>query len=221
METLFTDALHSVSQALQTPVIILLLFLIVVSLICLGSILIECVTERRKLRKVMPEVLALMEEKKLTTDELTQEIKGSKILNRHKGELLQILYSKNDSEETLATIAQGLLNKEMLCYQRTIELTDIVAKLGPMLGLMGTLIPLGPGIVALGNGDTATLSASLLVAFDTTVAGLVSAGIASVISTVRRRWYRDYTTMLEAMMEGTLEAIRFDKEQAEKTEVKR
>ncbi|MCD8370600.1 MAG: MotA/TolQ/ExbB proton channel family protein [Clostridiales bacterium] len=221
METLFTDALHSVSQALQTPVIILLLLLIVVSLVCLGSILFECVTERRKLRKVMPEVLTLMENKKLTTDELTQEIKGSKILNRHKGELLQILGSKNDSEETLATIAQGLLNKETLGYQRTVELTDIVAKLGPMLGLMGTLIPLRPGIVALGNGDTATLSASLLVAFDTTVAGLVSAGIASVISTVRRRWYRDYTTMLEAMMEGTLEAIRFDKEQAEKTEVKR
>lgn len=160
----------------------------------------------------MPAVLVLMEEKKLTTDELTQEIKGSKILNRHKGELLQILGSKNDSDETLATIAQGLLNKETLGYQRTVELTDIVAKLGPMLGLMGTLIPLGPGIVALGNGDTATLSASLLVAFDTTVAGLVSAGIASVISTVRRRWYRDYTTMLEAMMEGVLEAIRYDKE---------
>lgn len=212
MTDLFTDALHSISQALQTPVIILLLFLIVVSLICLGSILFECVTERRKLRKVMPEVLALMEEKKLTADELTQEIKRSKILNRHKGELLQILGSKNDSEETLATIAQGLLNKETLGYQRTVELTDIVAKLGPMLGLMGTLIPLGPGIVALGNGDTATLSASLLVAFDTTVAGLVSAGVASVISTVRRRWYRDYTTMLEAMMEGVLEAIRYDKE---------
>lgn len=39
-----------------------------------------------------------------------------------------------------------------------------------MLGLLGTLIPLGPGIIALGQGDTQTLSTSLLTAFDTTIA---------------------------------------------------
>ena len=62
----------------------------------------------------------------------------------------------------------------------------MIAKLGPMFGLLGTLIPLGPGIVALGQGDTATLAGSLGVAFDTTIVGVISAAVACVISNVRR-----------------------------------
>lgn len=54
----------------------------------------------------------------------------------------------------------------------------MIAKLGPMFGLLGTLIPLGPGIVALGQGDTVTLSESMNVAFDTTIAGVISAAVA-------------------------------------------
>ena len=69
----------------------------------------------------------------------------------------------------------------------------------------GTLIPLGPGIIALGQGDTYTLSTSLLTAFDTTVAGLVAAAFATVISTVRRGWYREYASILEAAAEMLLE----------------
>ena len=46
-------------------------------------------------------------------------------------------------------------------------------QLGPILGLLGTLIPLGPGLAALGSGDIVTLVEALTVAFDTTVTGLV------------------------------------------------
>lgn len=49
-----------------------------------------------------------------------------------------------------------------------------MAKLSPMLGLMGTLIPLGPGLAALGDGDVKILSTAMSVAFDTTVLGLLS-----------------------------------------------
>ena len=80
------------------------------------------------------------------------------------------------------------------------------AKIGPMLGLLGTLIPLGPGIIALGQGDTITLSSSLLTAFDTTIMGLIAAAIAIVISTIRTRWYTDYMSILETLMECILEA---------------
>ena len=72
---------------------------------------------------------------------------------------------------------------------------------------MGTLIPLGPGIVALGQGDTATLSGSLLVAFDTTVAGLIVAAVVLVIAKIRRRWYDQYMSALEAAVTTLLERI--------------
>ena len=74
-----------------------------------------------------------------------------------------------------------------------------------MFGLMGTLIPLGPGLIALGQGDTKTLSSSLLIAIDTTVAGLISAAVSYIISSVRNRWYEEYMVNLETVMECILE----------------
>lgn len=204
-----TDILHAVSQALQVPVIIILLILIAVSIVSLGSAIVEAVVDHRKLRKIMPAVLEKMEDK--TPDELYQIIKESDLLKHHKADMLKILDDRTLTEETLYTMAQGFLNKEDTGYKRIVERTDIVSKLAPMLGLMGTLIPLGPGIVALGSGDTTTLSTSLLVAFDTTVAGLVSAAICSSVSIVRKRWYRSYMGLLETLMESILESIREDK----------
>lgn len=59
-----------------------------------------------------------------------------------------------------------------------------------MLGLLGTLIPLGPGIIALGQGDTQTLSTSLLTAFDTTIAGLCAAAVCLVVTTLQQALVR-------------------------------
>ena len=73
--------------------------------------------------------------------------------------------------------------------------------------MLGTLIPLGPGITALGNGDTAALAASVGIAFDTTIAGLLAASAAVVISGRRKHWYGNYMTELETVMEAILEEI--------------
>ena len=82
-----------------------------------------------------------------------------------------------------------------------------MARLGPMLGLMATLIPLGPGMIAMGQGDTKTLADSLLTAFDATVTGLAAAGVAFTISRLRKRWYEDYLSSLESIMESLLEVF--------------
>lgn len=77
-----------------------------------------------------------------------------------------------------------------------LERADLLARIPPMLGLMATIIPLGPGLAALGQGDPAQLASAVTVAFDATVLGLV-AGIAGlVIGKLRRRWYEE---VLEAM----------------------
>ncbi|MBB3103288.1 MotA/TolQ/ExbB proton channel family protein [Azomonas macrocytogenes] len=77
---------------------------------------------------------------------------------------------------------------------------EVVARIGPMLGLMGTLIPLGPGLSALGAGDVQILSVAMRVAFDTTVLGLFTGAIGFVLSRLRRRWYDDLLDQLEADM---------------------
>lgn len=73
--------------------------------------------------------------------------------------------------------------------KRRIERADFITRLAPMLGLMGTLIPLGPGLAALGDGDVKILSTAMSVAFDTTVLGLLAGMTGFVIGRLRRRWY--------------------------------
>lgn len=78
---------------------------------------------------------------------------------------------------------------------------DLLAKLGPVLGLMGTLIPLGPGLAALGQGDVQGLSKAVIIAFDTTVVGVAVGAVAAFVSKVRRRWYEQDLRHMELLLE--------------------
>jgi len=110
-------------------------------------------------------------------------------------------------ENALAAYAAKLLSIEDAHYRRLLAPTDLVTKLGPMFGLLGTLIPLGPGIVALGQGDILALSGSLNVAFDTTIAGVIAAAVCLVISYIRSRWYESYTSTDEAIAEIVVDVL--------------
>jgi len=81
---------------------------------------------------------------------------------------------------------------------RRLEITDLLTRSGPILGLMGTLIPLGPGLTALGNGNIDILATALTVAFDTTVVGLLIGLVAYSMGRVRRRWYEQTWQLLTA-----------------------
>ena len=80
---------------------------------------------------------------------------------------------------------------------KRLERVDLLARSGPILGLMGTLIPLGPGLTALGNGNIDILATALTVAFDTTVVGLLIGLIAYILGRVRRRWYEHTWQLLQ------------------------
>jgi biopolymer transport protein ExbB/TolQ len=67
-----------------------------------------------------------------------------------------------------------------------------------MLGLMGTLIPLGPGIAALSRGEFEILARAVSVAFDTTVIGLAVGIVGFIIGRLRRRWYDRVLSEIEA-----------------------
>lgn len=72
---------------------------------------------------------------------------------------------------------------------KEIERTRTMVRIGPMLGLMGTLIPMGPALLALTHGDVDTLASSLIYAFGTTILGLLVGAIAYVVTTIRQHWY--------------------------------
>ena len=83
--------------------------------------------------------------------------------------------------------------------RRRIDRADLIARVGPMLGLMGTLIPLGPGLAALGRGELDVLAQAVTVAFNTTVLGLLAGIIGFLLGRARRRWYDGAMAKMEAM----------------------
>lgn len=82
--------------------------------------------------------------------------------------------------------------------QRRVVRADAIARVGPMLGLMGTLIPLGPGLAGLGQGDLQTLASAVITAFDTTVVGLLIGILGYLVGRVRRGCYERLLDELEA-----------------------
>lgn len=197
------DILRAVSSGLQTPVMIILILLILVTIVMLGSLIAEVFSERMWLKMKIPHLIDAMQEKSMT--ELEEVIKNSGLLKRQKKAAMELVKRDKLPAATREALARQLIFEEENRYAKIVRVTDIVAKVGPMFGLMGTLIPLGPGLMALGQGDTKTLSGSLLIAFDTTVAGLISAAVAYAISFVRKRWYEQYMVGLETIMETILE----------------
>ncbi|WP_292415082.1 MULTISPECIES: MotA/TolQ/ExbB proton channel family protein [unclassified Methylophaga] len=98
----------------------------------------------------------------------------------------------------IARLAQQSDSQSLIAIgKRRIERADFITRLAPMLGLMGTLIPLGPGLAALGEGQLKILTTAMIVAFDTTVIGLLAGMIGFVIGRMRRRWYDAALTQLE------------------------
>ena len=193
-----TDILHAVAQGLLAPVIIVLLAFVIYAIFLIGSVIVEAVTERRNFRIVISKFLTSIACAK--EEDLADVVIDSGLLRRQKVSLLTLWSYRSLPSETLETLAKRLLAIQELRYGRITGRTDAAVRLAPMFGLMGTLIPLGPGIVALGQGQTDVLAASIGVAFDTTV------------GRIRGNWYENYLGALEAAMCTMLEKIEKERE---------
>ena len=198
------EMLRAVASGLQVPTIVILLILVALTVVLLGSLVVEYFTERKQLSGSIPELIDALQGKDARG--LAAVIENSGLLQRQKAAVLELVKRENLPLETRIALAKKLLLDEEKHYVGRVRISDLISKIAPMFGLMGTLIPLAPGLIALGQGDTKTLSDSLLIAFDTTVAGLISAAVSLFISSVRKSWYAGYSSSLEAVMEAVLDA---------------
>ncbi len=204
-QSYLSDILHVVSQALLIPTILLLLGFIAYALFCIGSVVSEYFTERKYFQVKMPKFLAAL--MAAGQDEIPDVIKKSGLLKRQKAALLTVYDYRTLPGDALVALIRRLVSEEETRYDRVAGRNNMAARVSPMIGLMGTLIPLGPGIEALGRADTSALSSSLLIAFDTTVAGLVVAAICLIIGKIRTNWYGNYMSALDSAMATMLQKI--------------
>jgi biopolymer transport protein ExbB/TolQ len=108
---------------------------------------------------------------------------------------------RNYQTERLAAKPLKLLQEYEFYTLKRLERTRILVRVGPMLGLMGTLIPLSPALIGLATGNTEKLAVNLTTAFSVTVIGLLIGGLAFAISIVRDRMYSQDISDMEYLLE--------------------
>jgi len=102
---------------------------------------------------------------------------------------------------------QNLLRKALRKRESSLDKFRIAVRVGPALGLMGTLIPMGTALAGLGQGDLSVMSSELVLAYTTTVAGLFIGSAAFVIHTVRRNFVADDAREMEYLTERLYDEI--------------
>ncbi len=197
--------MHEISSGLLAPTIAVLLFLVAFVVFETGSLLVEYFSQRRKAQVNIPDLLDSFKGQK--AEDIAVKIEASGLFRRQKSALGQLIQHRDLNALSHQALARKLLANEELYYTRITNRTDLVARLGPMLGLMATLIPLGPGLIAMGQGDTKTRADALITAFDATVTGLATATVAYAISRLRKRWYEEYLSSMETLLESLLEVL--------------
>ncbi len=93
-----------------------------------------------------------------------------------------------------------VLDDLQLKAERALGKLHMGIRIGPMLGLIGTLIPLGPALQAMGEGDTKQLADGLIIAFSTPVMGMVVGGLCFFMHALRQRWYTQDLNDIEFLM---------------------
>jgi len=103
--------------------------------------------------------------------------------------------------ESRDPLVVNLLRENELRLWKGLDRLKMIIRVGPGLGLIGTLIPMGTGLASLGQGDLASLSGDLVVAFTTTVVGMAVGLAAYCFFTVERRWVEEDLKNMELAAE--------------------
>lgn len=171
--SLLVRFLFAVSNALLVPDIIMLLLLLAWSIIVVGEFVGEAIARWRSKpielsRCGNPNADAI----NIRRTRLISEFLNGAQAVKWRRELMHKLVS--DCETKAA---------------KWLEWTQIGVRLGPILGLVGTLIPMGPALQGLAAGDVMQIAYNIRIAFSTTVVGLLVGAVCYTVTTVRRRWY--------------------------------
>jgi biopolymer transport protein ExbB/TolQ len=192
------DTLFKIAEALRVPVLVLALLCLALVAVELGRFTVEGARRRhrgpRPLRQATDQAVAALRQggdPAIATAWLLP-IASSTDMSRALEGLVGQWGGPDQGEEAAKTLADFDFGS-----MRKLERTRALVRVGPALGLMGTLIPLSPALAGLADGNVAQLSSNLRVAFSVTVVGLLIGAVAFVISLVRDRFYGQDLSDLE------------------------
>lgn len=189
-----SNILYWISTGLLVPVIVLLIFFFIRALILIGSFFGQYMQERKCSGR-----LASLTKKGANIASLRASL-PAKTTSPAMQYAKEILDANGDDAR-----CDLLLSEYELCADKNVATSKILTKMGPILGLMGTLIPMGPALVGLAQGDIASMAYNMQVAFATTVVGLTVSAIGFLTQQAKERWAVRNLAVLEYLASFTEE----------------
>ncbi|AWX32967.1 MotA/TolQ/ExbB proton channel family protein [Methanosphaera sp. BMS] len=201
---LLTTIINVVAGSLIIPVLILLVIFILLVLIQIGGLLAEYSHRVKISDEELNSIINQINDSQ-NSEEILDIIQQSKLNKNIKETLIKVLNTDNLKPNTKEAYVRKIIENEEYNYAQTLRKTEIITRVSSGCGLLGTLIPLGPGLASLGTGDVATLSTQLIIAFNTTTVGLSCSLVAYVISKIRKMWYGDDIGLIYTISEAIME----------------
>ena len=183
-----SNILFWISNGLLVPVVILLLLFFLKAILTIVSFFGEYwrrIKQQQAVGKVLEEA---------TSGDVVEQLQAMPA--KVKSPMLTCLRTMLEHKDNKAYCERLLANYEVDAEKELGQCRSLL-KLGPMLGLMGTLIPMGPALVGLAAGDITSMAYNMQVAFATTVVGIMTAVIGIITLQVKQRWYAHELNDLE------------------------
>jgi hypothetical protein len=108
----------------------------------------------------------------------------------HYRQELSVAFQGVTDMSNMDIMAERLLQSTELALVKSLDKIRFVIRVGPALGLMGTLIPMGISLSSLAQGDMPKMAGSMVTAFTTVVVGLACSVVAYLMSLVKEKWVR-------------------------------
>jgi len=179
------NGLFALGQVLRFPVMALLWVCVVVSLFMAGRCMVDFVARRRERRGF----------------DLDLWLKRGPVLDSGETRrrtlpfMLRQLLRDVEAARAEDTLGNGGLEHLVLEYEERVRATltgpRMLVKVGPALGLLGTLIPMGTSLASLAAGNLEAMAGSMVVAFTSTIIGLATGTLAYVVASVRLAWVNE------------------------------
>lgn len=183
------NLLFDIAEALRYPVMILILLALVAALVEVGALMAELYKRRgrgiERLDFAIEHVRAYLA---VGDNQSALNVVHELGYNDRMSAALDALILQRGRPDSEDKIAKRLAEYDYSSLKK-LERSRILVRMGPALGLMGTLIPLSPALAALADGNVERLTSDLRVAFSVTVTGLLIGMIAFGVSLVRDRLY--------------------------------
>ncbi|HXH25276.1 MAG TPA: MotA/TolQ/ExbB proton channel family protein [Vicinamibacterales bacterium] len=179
------NGLYALGQILRFPVFVLLWVAVAASVFLAGSCVADFVARRRERRGWDIDAWLAA----------GRALDASEERRRRLPQALRDLLEDVQRARARGALGTGGLENLVLAREQRVRhrlnTARMMVRVGPSLGLLGTLIPMGSSLASMATGNLEAMAGQMVVAFTSTIIGLATGTLAYVVAHVRQGWVNE------------------------------